>query len=218
LAQLVSIGSGLKSRLVFYGQVFKATSQVGAFSLTSRAVAKAVAERIPRGGKPLRVLEVGAGTGAATRAVLARLEPKDRFDIYEINPEFVRFLRAELEGRPGPRIAIHEADATVAIGPDEKFDAIVSTLPLLNMPPGAVRRVFDLYARVLLPGGTLSYYDYWLKSLRPRVTPSRAERARMREVLEITHAVVHDPTRWKHETRVIPWNAPPALVHHLTKL
>ncbi len=210
--------SSLKSRLVFYGQVLRATSQVGAFSLTSKAVARKVAERIPRSDKPLRVLEVGAGTGAATRAVLERLKPEDRFDIYEINPEFVRFLRAELEGKPGPKIAIHEADATTAIGPDERFDAIVSTLPLLNMPPEAVKRVLDLYARVLVPGGTLSYYDYWLKSLRPRVTPSRAERVRMREVLAITHEVVDDPARWRHETRVVPWNAPPALVHHLTKV
>lgn len=220
MAQVVKVGTSLKSRLVFYSQVLRATSQVGAFSLTSKAVARKVAERIrrDRASGPLRILEVGAGTGAATRAVLERLHPEDRFDIYEINAEFVRYLRQELEGRPGPKIAIHEADATVAIGEDERFDAIVSTLPLLNMPPEAVRRIFDLYARVLVPGGTLSYYDYWLKALRPSVTPSRAERMRMREVLAITSSVVEDTTRWRHETRVVPWNAPPALVHHLTRL
>lgn len=215
--RLVKIGSGLKSRFVFYGQVFKATSQVGAFSLTSRAVALAVAARVDQRPGPRRVLEVGAGTGAATRAVLARLGAQDRFDIYEINPEFVRFLRQELEGRPGPRVVIHEADATRAIGADDRFDAIISTLPLLNMDPEAVRRVFELYSRVLAPGGTLSYYDYWLKSLRPSVTPSRAERARMREVLAITRSFVEDRARWQHETNVVPWNAPPALVHHLTR-
>ena len=218
MAQLIEVGSGLKSRIVFYSQVLRASKQVGAFSFTSRAVAKAVAERIRHEGRPLRVLEVGAGTGALTRAVLARLETGDSFDIYEINSEFVRFLRSELEGRAGPRVTIHEADATTAIAEDARFDAIVSSLPLLNMPPEAVRRVFELYARVLVPGGTLSYYDYWLKRLRPSVTPSRAERVRMREVLAVTKAVVEDRSTWSHETRVVPWNAPPALVHYLERL
>jgi len=218
-ADRAKVGSGLRSRLVFYKQVLAATSQVGAFTFTSGAVARAVAERIGRrDGRPLRVLEVGAGTGALTRAVLERLEPEDSFDIYEINAEFVRYLRSELEGRPGPRVAIHEADATTAIAEGARFDAVVSSLPLLNMPPEVVRRIFDLYARVLAPGGTLSYYDYWLKSLRPSVTPSRAERARMRQVLAVTDEVLADDTRWRHETRVVPWNVPPALVHHLTRV
>jgi phospholipid N-methyltransferase len=218
VAQLVKVGSGLRGRLVFYGQVLRATRQVGAFSLTSKAVARAVAERVRRASGPLRVLEVGAGTGALTRAVLERLEPEDRFEIYEINAEFVRFLRSELAGNGAPRVTIHEADATTAIAEDARFDAIVSSLPLLNMPPAAVRRIFDLYARVLVPGGTLSYYDYWLKDLRPSVTPSRAERARMREVLAVTQETIEDRARWRHETRVVPWNAPPALVHYLTRV
>ncbi len=217
-ATLEKVGSKIKSRLIFYGQIVKASRQVGAFTFSSRRVAEAVASRIRRHeGKPLRVLEVGAGTGALTRATVARLQPGDTLDLYEINSEFVRFLRAEFEGRPGPTVTVHEGDATVAIPQDARYDAIVSSLPLINMPPEAVGRIFDLYGRILAPGGTLSYYDYWLKALRPKVTPSRKERVRMREVLAITKSHVDDGARWTHETRVIPWNAPPALVHYLTR-
>jgi phospholipid N-methyltransferase len=216
VAQLLEVGSALKNRLVFYGQALKATRQVGAFSLSSRAVAEATCARIVHAGKPLRVLEVGPGTGALTRGILARLEPGDSLDLYELNPEFARFLRSELSGRAG--VSVYEADATTAISADARYDAIVSSLPLLNMPPEAVRRIFELYTRILVPGGTFSYWDYWLKRLRPAVTPSRAERVRMREVMAITSEILEDRARWKHETRVIAWNAPPAVVHYLTRL
>jgi phosphatidylethanolamine/phosphatidyl-N-methylethanolamine N-methyltransferase len=206
----------LRNRMVFYGQAFERAKEVGAFTHTSKVVAEAVAEPIVRAadGRPLRVLEVGAGTGAITRSIVERLGPADRLDLVEINPEFVKVLHEQFGAIPGgPQVRIEERDVA-ALPRDEKYDVIISSLPLLNFSPALVRDVFELYlTELLVPGGTLSYYDYWAKELRTfLVGPS--ERRRMREVLRITNEF---RDRYEVRDRLIPWNFTPALVHYLRR-
>src|ERR1043166_5711538 len=100
--------SFLRNRLVFYGEALRTQHEIGAIAVTSRAVARCVAAPIVRGDKALRVLEVGAGTGALTVAILARLGDGDRLDIYEINAAFSSLLRARFSGRRGPQVGIFE--------------------------------------------------------------------------------------------------------------
>lgn len=202
----------LRSQLLFYGQMLRATGQVGAFTATTRAVAEAVAAPIRRSEGPLRVLEVGAGTGPLTEAIVERLGPHDRLDLVEINPAFAEHLRRTFVDRPGgPRVVVHEQDVE-ALDASHRWDVIVSSLPLLNMPPEKVERVFALYLARLLPHGQLVYYDYWAKELRTLVTPAKHERTRMERVLRITRRF-----RDRHEVRkkLILRNFPPAYVHYL---
>lgn len=201
-----------RNRLTFYGQIIRQNDEVGAFSATSRVVAEAVAEPIRSGTRPLRVLEVGAGTGAMTRWIAKRLGAQDRFDVCEINPVFVRVLREDYTSVPGgPEIHIHEGDIE-RWAPDAPYDVIVSSLPLLNMPPEKVDAVFAYFLRNLRPDGTLTYYDYWAKDVRRFVGPSR-ERRRMKAVLDVTKRYLD-----KHEyrRRVVVRNLPPACVHYLS--
>lgn len=202
----------LRSQLLFYGQVFTATREVGAFSATSRAVAEAVAAPIVPRDRPLRVLEVGAGTGSLTEAIVERLGPGDQLDLVEINPKFAEHLARTFVGLPGGPDVRVLGDDVEAIEPRGKLDAIVSSLPLLNMPPDKVERVFRRYLEWLDPRGYLVYYDYWAKELRTLVTPARHERRRMEHVLRVTRRY-----QARHEVRrkVVLRNFPPALVHYL---
>ncbi|MBX3465898.1 MAG: methyltransferase domain-containing protein [Planctomycetes bacterium] len=204
----------LRNRLVFYREAFRQSQEVGAFTHTSKAVADAIAEPIVRGDRPLRVLEVGAGTGALTRSIVRRLGPGDQLDLIEINPEFVHVLQEQFGTRPGgPEVRVDQRDVEL-LPRDEQYDVIVSSLPLLNFPPEKVRRVFELFLTELLkPGGTLSYYDYWAKELRTFVVGPR-ERRRMKEVLRITKEFRQ---RYEVKDRLIPWNLTPALVHYLRR-
>lgn len=203
--------SFVRNRIVFYGEALKSAQQVGAFSATSRAVAEAVVRPIVRRGEPLRVLEVGAGTGVVSQAILRRLGPGDHLDVCEVNPKFARLLREQFEGRPGATVAIHELDVE-ELARDVPYDAVVSTLPLMNFAPEKVERVFARMLGMLRPDGVLTYYDYWAKHLRCLVTTEAAERRRMKAVLRVTQAFLD---RHEFETHVIPWNVPPAKVHYL---
>jgi phospholipid N-methyltransferase len=202
----------VRAQLLFFRQMMRATGQVGAFSATTRAVAEAVAAPIRRGERPLRVLEVGAGTGSLTEAVYERLGPQDRLDLVEINPAFAAHLRRAFTGQPGgPTVQVLERDVE-ALDPAARWDVIVSSLPLLNMPPEKVERVFALYLERLEPHGQLVYYDYWAKALRTLVTPAAHKRRRMERVLRVTRRFQE-----RHEVgrKVVLLNFPPALVHYL---
>jgi SAM-dependent methyltransferase len=69
----------------------------GYYALNNRVVAAAVASRAAGAG-PARVLEVGAGLGSATEAVLARLPAVERYHVTEPLPFFRK--RAERTLRP----------------------------------------------------------------------------------------------------------------------
>jgi SAM-dependent methyltransferase len=75
----------------------------GYYALNNRVVAAAVAARAARVG-PVRVLEVGAGLGSASEAVLARLAAVERYHVTEPLPFFrkraERTLRAAHPGLP----------------------------------------------------------------------------------------------------------------------
>jgi phosphatidylethanolamine/phosphatidyl-N-methylethanolamine N-methyltransferase len=78
-----------------------------------------------------RVLELGAGTGSFTRALLRSGVSPERLTVVEYDPVFAAGLR-----RRFPGIAVLEVDAFLpqtieALGP---FDVVLSGLPLLNFP------------------------------------------------------------------------------------
>ena len=82
-----------------------------------------------------RVLETGAGTGAITRAILAAGLPPERLVSVERAPAFAAALRQEFPG-----IEVVEGDAEALGGlldPDERFDCVISAVPLLNLSPAS---------------------------------------------------------------------------------
>ena len=183
--------------------------EVGAISATPRVVADRVAAPIVRRSGPLAVLEVGAGTGAVTDAILTRLGAGDRLDVYEINATFAALLRVRYAEHP---VRVVEADVDT-LPPDARYDAIVSSLPLMHFPRHEARPVLARLGAALLPGGTLSYYDYWGKEARCWLAWGR-ERRRMSGVLRETREFVR---AMDHRREVVAWNVPPAVVHHVQR-
>ena len=197
---------------MFYGETVRATRQVGAFAPTSRFAAAAVARSLDAYPAPRSILEVGAGTGALTRALLARLGPGDRLDLCEINARFARFLKAEFAALAAPAVRVFAADVE-GLPPDVRYDVIVSSLPWLNLEPVKVERILAWYDASLRPGGTLCYVDYWGNGVRVLLGPA-AERRRLRGVRETLHAFRR---RYTYRRRVAMLNVPPMCVHELCK-
>jgi phosphatidylethanolamine/phosphatidyl-N-methylethanolamine N-methyltransferase len=166
--------------------------------------------------RPSRILEVGPGTGAITAEVVRRLHPGDQLDIVEINPRFVAHLRRRLATEK--RFLRHEHQVRIIhspvqeVGGHEVYDFILSSLPLNNFPPLVVREVFDVFQRLLTPGGTLSFYEYVL--VRHLKTPfvERRERERLQRVGSILGSYVR---RFQFDRERIYANLPPAVVRHL---
>ncbi|GAA2801140.1 hypothetical protein GCM10010441_27500 [Kitasatospora paracochleata] len=125
---------------------------------TARYLNAAVAEAVRRiaeaAPRPLRILEVGAGTGATTDAVLAQLTEAD-YLFTDLSQFFLAPARERFAGRPGLRFAVFDIDRPAAaqgLAPDS-FDVVIAA-GVLNNACDADATVREL-VKLLAPGGRL---------------------------------------------------------------
>lgn len=166
--------------------------------------------------RPVRVLEVGPGTGAVTRKIVTLLRPEDRFDLVELNETFAGLLQKRFAEHPDYMRAA--AQSQIHICPIQDFpysapyDIIISGLPLNNFPCDLVRRIFDVFFQLLVPGGTLSYFEYmYVRSFKRRLS-NGAEKARLTELDEI---LLQNIRQYRIRRDWVFANFPPAWVQHL---
>lgn len=139
---------------LFLGQMIRRPHQVVALAPSSVGLCAEMAAEIDPDGGP--VIELGAGTGTITQAILERgLAPENLHSI-EINPDFCAVLRAR-----HPRLNIHAISAgdvgTLSLC---GVQAVVSGLPLLSMPLGLQRAILTGSFEQLAPGGSFVQFTY----------------------------------------------------------
>ncbi|VWB17781.1 phospholipid methyltransferase [Burkholderia arboris] len=133
--------------------------RVGALAPSGPALAALITAHVPR--ERASVIELGAGTGVFTRALLARGVASDRLVLVEADPAFANALRHQF-----PALRIMQMDAaqlgmTGDFFGGERADAIVSGLPLVAMPvEQAVAIVHCAFARHLAAGGAFYQFTY----------------------------------------------------------
>ncbi|MET4922477.1 MFS transporter [Streptomyces sp. PSRA5] len=97
---------------------------------------------------------------------------------------------------------------------DERYDVIVSGLPLTNLPPAEVERIMARYIDLLHPGGTLTYFAYQGTRAARSLTASRAEARRHAAVDEVMAAY---QSRYATGRWAVWANLPPAHVWQLRR-
>jgi phosphatidylethanolamine/phosphatidyl-N-methylethanolamine N-methyltransferase len=156
-----------RDELRFFLQWLRRPGQIGAVAPSGRALAAALAAGIDTEA-PGAVVELGPGTGRVTRALLAAGIAPDDLVAIERNASFCEMLRTRF---PGVRIVRGEARSLErllrreGVGP---VKAVVSSLPLLNMPPAQRRAVLSAVAAVLGNDGVLVQYTYGQAAPVPR--------------------------------------------------
>lgn len=127
--------SGLHGWLLLLARWMRHPGRISAVAPSGRRLAEIMVNQLP-GGNP-RVVELGAGTGVFTSAMLRRGIAAERLLVADIDPAMVAFLR-----RRFPRVAVEQADARILPqvvhargwrGADAP-DAVLSGLGLLSMP------------------------------------------------------------------------------------
>ncbi|MBN3790601.1 rRNA adenine N-6-methyltransferase family protein [Burkholderia sp. Ac-20353] len=133
--------------------------RVGALAPSGAALAELITAHVPRNGAP--VIELGAGTGVFTRALLSRGVASDRLVLVEADPAFADTLRHQF-----PALRVIQMDAarlgmTGGFFGGERAQAIVSGLPLVAMPvEQAVAIVRGAFAGHLAAGGAFYQFTY----------------------------------------------------------
>ncbi|GAB2736613.1 class I SAM-dependent methyltransferase [Amycolatopsis magusensis] len=97
------------------------------------------------------VLDIGCGTGRITIPVAHRAKAVTGFDLTEAMLEQAARKAAEAN----LDVRFEQGDMAALPFPDDSFDAVVSMLALMHVPPADHPRVFSEVRRVLRPGGRL---------------------------------------------------------------
>ena len=106
--------------------------------------------------QPMRVLELGIGTGNLTRKLLERL-PQSQVVGYDLSARMLEQACAKFASAGTP-VDLVEADIGHATFPGP-FDAIISAIAVHHVPPRAKPAVFRRLYDALRPGGVLVIGD-----------------------------------------------------------
>jgi len=109
------------------------------------------------------VLELGAGTGVITAALLARGLDPDRLIVVERSPLLAEHLRVRF-----PQVTVLEGDAAQLVEllgwRATRVSTVVSSLPLKSLPKITVDRIGSELGAILPKGATFIQFTYSLRS------------------------------------------------------
>jgi len=165
--------NGFESRAgtaLFVKRWLRRPLSMGAVFPSGRLLAEVLAQTAVEAirGREGHVVELGAGTGEVTKALLAAGIAPDRLMLVERDPELVAFLRRHF---PGLRIVEGDASRLPALLKEQGIvavAAVVSGLPLLSLPTGVVKGIVEGAFEALPPGARLIQFTYGLTPPVPR--------------------------------------------------
>ncbi len=150
----------LSSALALWRELLRHPASVGAVLPSSPWLAQAIAAAVPLDSQAL-IVEIGAGTGAVTQALLARGIAPSRLIVVERSAKLCKLLR-----RRFPYLTVVQGDAAELIrwvGPQDAVCAIVSSLPLRSLPDATVTAIAAQMHELLATDGMLVQFTYgWL--------------------------------------------------------
>ncbi|WP_431321144.1 phospholipid N-methyltransferase PmtA [Rhizobium sp. YTU87027] len=127
------LGKKFDEEIRFFKGMMQGPKTVGSIVPTSSITARKMASIVNlHSGLP--VLELGPGTGAITKAILGRGVKPENLVAVEYSTDFYEHL---VRLYPGVNFINGDAfnlDKTLGAMKDQKFDSVVSAVPLLNFP------------------------------------------------------------------------------------
>ena len=141
--------------VVFFKSLLKAPLKTGAFFPSSRNLASSISSFVNLPEPDEYVIELGAGTGRLTAALLERGIPSSQLIILEMQPSLVKFLRKIF-----PFITVIEGNATdlLSLLPEKtigNIQTIVSGIPMVNLRFHDQQQIVTAIKNFMKPDGAL---------------------------------------------------------------
>ena len=154
--------SGIPSAFrLFFQESMRSLGPTASLFPSSRYLANALIRPIDFRGVRT-VVELGPGTGAITNAILRRMRPDAKLIAVDINQTFIHHLRTTCHDPRlipvcGSAAHLRSQLAQHDVGP---VDAVVSSLGLSAMDQRLRRSIMREIGICLVPGGTMTQYQY----------------------------------------------------------
>ena len=112
-------------------------------------------------------VEYGPGVGTFTRPILDRLGPDSTLIAIDTNPDFIKYLKEDIDDPRLVAVSGSAADVETIIA-DRGFDHadyVLSGLPFSTLPPGVGDAIGQATANVIRNGGAFLVYQFSPKVL-----------------------------------------------------
>jgi phosphatidylethanolamine/phosphatidyl-N-methylethanolamine N-methyltransferase len=156
----------MKNQVAFLMAYLRNPSRVGAIAPASRALVRSITAEANRHESHV-LIEIGAGTGAITRALVQAGRTNQRLIVYERDPQFAQLLRKRW---PDVEVYNHCASAVNSLQLDEHATVtVVSSLPLISMPQNESQKCIAAMLALISrqPQSRLIQYTYASAKRRP---------------------------------------------------
>jgi phosphatidylethanolamine/phosphatidyl-N-methylethanolamine N-methyltransferase len=151
--------SMIDHRVLFLQEFLRNPRQVGSITPSSRFLERRIVQ-LADIASARTIVELGAGTGGTTRAMLRAMSANARLLAMEINRQFCASLRriddARLVVHYGSADELHDVLSGLRMPAP---DAIVSGIPFSTIDHVAGSRILEAIASVLAPGGRFVAYQ-----------------------------------------------------------
>ncbi|MDB5412346.1 MAG: Phosphatidyl-N-methylethanolamine N-methyltransferase [Rubritepida sp.] len=157
--------NGVANKSLFFRRWLRNPLQMGSIIPSSPALCRKIAAAVERSPDEY-VLELGAGTGVISRALLAAGVPADKLIVVEIVPEMAEFLRESL---PGVNVICGDAFALRQALPAQmqgRIGTAICGIPLVLLPFERQQAFRDAVEEVA-PGKGFLLYTYCATSPLP---------------------------------------------------
>jgi phosphatidylethanolamine/phosphatidyl-N-methylethanolamine N-methyltransferase len=156
---------GVANKSLFFRRWLRNPLQMGSIIPSSPALCRRIAAAVERGPDEF-VLELGAGTGVISRALLAAGVPANKLIVVEIVPEMAEFLRESL---PGVNVICGDAfdlKNTLPAHMHHQIGTAICGIPLVLLPLER-QAVFRDAVESVAPGKGYLLYTYCATSPLP---------------------------------------------------
>lgn len=156
---------GVSNPWMFFRRWIANPLQMGSVIPSSGALCRRVVAQTRRAPDEV-VLELGAGTGVISRALLAGGVPADRLVVVEIVPDMAAHLRRALPGVTVIEGDARELPALLSRFAHGRIGTVVCGIPLVLLPLSEQRR-FIAAIEAVAPGRGFLHYSYCATSPLP---------------------------------------------------
>jgi len=153
------LGKRFDEEIRFFKGMMQGPKTVGSIAPTSSITARKMASVIDtHSGLP--VLELGPGTGAITKAILAHGVAPDNLVAIEYSTDFFNHLTKRYSGVHFINGDAFDLDRTLGVLRGQMFDSVISGIPLLNFPMQARVALLESLLDRLPPGRPVMQISY----------------------------------------------------------
>ena len=147
---------GSRPEVVFAREWARSPRLAGAIWPSGVALAEAMAARVPVGTG--LVVDLGAGTGSVTAALLKKGIAAHRIVVVEQSAAMAQYLRKRF---PGLTVLCGDAAELSSLLPERPVDCVISSLPLVSLPEIKREAIVHELKRVLQGQPLVQFTYFW---------------------------------------------------------